>query len=98
MTTLRVALILFASFRVAVCIPLRDFFSFGRFAQLDSTLPRNDDGSSPAIDLSVIFPYFDRNYRVVYVSYKDILAIAIHALCDIQLLPAVLRSCSYEDI
>ena len=70
MITLRAALILFASFRVAVCIPLRDFFSFG-FAQLDSTLLRNDDGSSSAISLSVIFPYFDRNYRVVYVSYKD---------------------------
>ena len=60
--------ILVACCGTAICIPLRDFFPFGS-GQRDSALPRNDDSSSPAIDLSVTFPYFDKNYRVVYVSY-----------------------------
>ena len=59
--------LLVAGFGTAICIPLRDFFPFGA-GQRDSALPRNDDGSSPAINLSVTFPYFDKNYRVVYVS------------------------------
>lgn len=76
MITLGAALVLFASLRIVLCIPLRDFFPFG-FAQLDSALHRNDDESSPAINLSVIFPYFDKNYRVVYVSYSYMVVVRL---------------------
>ena len=65
---LRAVLILFACFDRGLCIPLRDFFPFG-IDQQDLSLHRTDDGSSPAINLSITFPYFDKNYRVVYVSY-----------------------------
>ena len=62
------AVIIFVScFGITISIPLRDFFAFG--SSLDSRLPGNDDNSTPAINLSVTFPYFDKNYRVVYVSY-----------------------------
>ena len=54
-------------FQKAFCIPLNDFFPFGT-TQSDLALPRNDDRSSSAITLSVAYPYFDANYRVVYVS------------------------------
>ena len=65
----------FANIVAVLSVPLSDFYPFG-IAWSDSSLPRNDDSSSPAIDLSVNFPYFDRNYRVVYVSR----IITVHAI------------------
>ena len=55
------------NFGEVFCIPLSNFYPFG-IARLDTSLFRNDDSSSPAVDLSVTFPYFDQNYKVVYVS------------------------------
>jgi len=52
---------------VVFCISLSDFYPFGS-TRSDSSLLRNDDSSSSAIDLSFTFPYFDKNYDVVYVS------------------------------
>ena len=48
------------------CIPLAEFYPFG--ATLNETfLPPNDDGYSPRITLSSVFPFFDENYDTVYV-------------------------------
>ena len=48
------------------CIPLDDFYPFGEIVN-ETLLPRNDDGSSPRITLSSVFPFFDENYETVYV-------------------------------
>lgn len=48
------------------CIPLADFYPFGE-AVNETLLYRNDDGYSPPISLSSVFPFFDENYETVYV-------------------------------
>ena len=64
-------IIFYALFQDGVrCIPLDDFYPFGEIVNeiLNETLlPRNDDGSSPRITLSSVFPFFDENYETVYV-------------------------------
>ena len=49
-------------------IPLQDFYPFGPDAG-DSAIDRNDDGSSPAVTLSSIFPFFDRNFQTIFVRF-----------------------------
>ena len=48
-------------------IPLEDFYNFG-VVHGDEKLPQNDDGSSEEIELSVSFPFFDKDYRSLFVS------------------------------
>ena len=50
------------------CIPLNEFYPFGDNS-FDTALHRNDDGFSPAINLSSVFPFFDENFETVYVRY-----------------------------
>ena len=57
----------------AKCIPLSQFYPFGSGTAFgsDTFLPRNDDGLSPAISLTSVFPFFDENFNTIYVcSYK----------------------------
>ena len=49
------------------CIPLSKFYPFGTAAG-DSSLNRTLDGSSDPINLTITFPFFDRNHGVVFVS------------------------------
>lgn len=48
-------------------IPLDDFYNFGA-AYGDEKLPPNDDSSSEEIELSASFPFFDKDYRSLFVS------------------------------
>ena len=51
------------------CVPLSDFYSFGgaNGTSGESFLPPNDDGSSPPIMLTSVFPFFDENFDIIYV-------------------------------
>ena len=48
-------------------IPLEDFYSFGS-EHGDDVLSANDDGSTEEIQLSVSFPFFDRDHNSLFVS------------------------------
>ncbi len=48
-------------------VPLGDFFPYGPQAG-DRTLPRNDDEFSPAIDLSIVFPFFEYSDHSLFVD------------------------------
>lgn len=52
--------------RQGTSVPLSEFYPFGQ-AVGDSQLGPNDDGSSPAITLSIPFRYFDTSYDTIYV-------------------------------
>ena len=58
----------FSCIRLIKCIPLSNFYPFGN-ASGDSSLPRTVDGFSDPINLTVTFPFFDRNHDIVFVSY-----------------------------
>ena len=53
-------------FKDTMCIPLADFYPFGE-RERDSLVGRNDDGSSELITLTSKFPFFDENFRNIYV-------------------------------
>lgn len=57
-------------------IPLEDFYNFGVLYG-DEKLPPNDDGSSEEIELSVSFPFFDKDYRSLFVSTCIIICIML---------------------
>ncbi len=48
-------------------VPLSDFYTFGNLTE-DSTLPRNDDGSTSPIPLRLQFPFFGEDRENVFVS------------------------------
>lgn len=48
-------------------VPLNEFYPYG-VSEGDTALPANDDGSSGEIDISILFPYFDRNHDSLFVS------------------------------
>ena len=48
-------------------IPLADFYPFGDGTG-DTALPQTDDGSSPEIDLSTSFPFFNKSHSTLFVS------------------------------
>ena len=60
--------VFYALFQDGGCIPLDDFYPFGEIVN-ETLLHRNDDGFSPRITLSSVFPFFDENYETVYVRY-----------------------------
>ena len=47
-------------------VPLADFYPYGLDAG-DSRLPPNDDESSPAVELSQPFPFFDEEHTSLFV-------------------------------
>ena len=62
------ALLVFVLHISSCCsIPLSDFYPYGT-SEGDSVLPANDDGSSGEIEISILFPYFDRNHNSLFVS------------------------------
>ena len=61
----------------ARCIPLAEFYPFGETVN-ETFLHRNDDGNSPRITLSSVFPFFDENHEIVYVrNIRSYISIAI---------------------
>ena len=50
-----------------LALPLSEFYPFGEF-QGDSSVPANDDESSGEVQLSIPFPYFDKNHESLFVS------------------------------
>ena len=63
---------IFLLFKDVLCIPLADFYPFGEGGP-DAAVGRNDDGSSPLITLSSNFPFFDENFRNIYVRNTNFL-------------------------
>ena len=58
-------------------IPLASFYPFGLDAN-DCALPPNDDGSSPAVNLSTPFLYFGSSYSSLFVSLSCLVAHCAH--------------------
>ncbi|CAF3872200.1 unnamed protein product [Rotaria sordida] len=48
-------------------VPLDEFFPYGPTAN-DQMFPPNDDGSTDALPLPRIFPYFNNNHRQIYLA------------------------------
>ena len=48
-------------------IVLPNFYPFGQ-SEGDRLLPRNDDGSSGMVQISIPFPFFDQNHDSLFVS------------------------------
>ena len=61
---------IFLLFKNAFCIPLANFYPFGE-RERDAAVGRNDDGSSELITLTSNFPFFDENFRNIYVCYAN---------------------------
>ena len=58
---------LFLHISSCLTVPLSDFYPYG-VSEGDTVLPPNDDGSSGEIQISILFPYFDKNHGSLYVS------------------------------
>ena len=65
-------LLLFAGPKLLSAVPLASFYPYGMSAG-DSMLPRNDDGVSGAIPLSIPFNFFARSPTSLYVSLYSLL-------------------------
>ena len=53
-------------YKDALCIPLAHFYPFGESVR-DAAVGKNDDGTSELITLTSNFPFFDENFRKIYV-------------------------------
>ena len=51
-------------------VSLSDFYPYGA-NEGDTFLQPNDDGSSDEVEISVLFPYFDRYHDSLYVSIME---------------------------
>ena len=58
---------LFLHISSCLTVPLSDFYPYG-VSEGDAVLPPNDDGNSGEIQISILFPYFDKNHGSLYVS------------------------------
>ncbi|XP_033733506.1 uncharacterized protein LOC117322677 [Pecten maximus] len=52
---------------IVTCIPVSEFYPFGR-AVHDHNFPKNDDGSSPRVNISTLFPFFNSQHDSLYVN------------------------------
>ena len=59
-------------FKDTLCIPLTDFYPFGERSERDAFVERNNDGSSELIKLTSKFPFFDENFREIYVRIANV--------------------------
>lgn len=60
-------LIFIALINLIHCVPLNEFFPYGT-AVNDQIFPANDDGSTNALPLPRLFPYFNNNHRQIYLA------------------------------
>ena len=51
---------------------LLNFYPFGE-NEGDQVVPRNDDGSSGEVPISIPFPFFDHNHKSLFVSISALL-------------------------
>ena len=63
----RSSLLCFFIFGKTIGISLLNFYPYGS-GHRDTYLAKNDDGSSPPINIHTSFPYFNQSHRTVYVS------------------------------
>ena len=63
----RYSLLCFFIFGKTMGISLTDFYPYGS-GQRDTYLDKNDDGSSPPINIRTSFPYFNQSHRTIFVS------------------------------
>lgn len=75
-------LVLVAGPRSLSAIPLASFYPYGTAAG-DNTLPRNDDGASPQINISIPFNFFARSPTSLYVRLPSVIAIPM-AACQLM--------------
>ena len=61
-------------------IVLPDFYPFGT-SEGDQVVPRNDDGSSGEVPISIAFPFFDQNHKSLFVST---LLFSLYVTCRTQ--------------
>ena len=66
-----VLLVMFLCSHTAAGIPLANFYPFGS-GTTDTLLSPNDDGSSPAVMLTLPFRYFDTDYTSTFVSRHEL--------------------------
>ncbi|XP_069107045.1 protein mesh-like [Argopecten irradians] len=60
-------ILIFSLTKLSVSIPLEDFYPYGA-AQGDTDFPKNDDGSSPVVTISTLFPFFNNQHYSLYVN------------------------------
>ena len=63
----RSSLLCFFIFGKTMEISLTYFYPYGS-GHRDTYLAKNDDGSSPPINIHTSFPYFNQSHRTIYVS------------------------------
>ena len=54
--------------KITWCIPLSQFYPYGQTESDDVLLLKADDGTSPGVSLSSVFPFYDKNFQTIYVS------------------------------
>ena len=74
-----VLLVMFLCSHSAGGIPLADFYPFGA-GTTDTLLFPNDDDSSPAVMLTLPFPYFESDYTSIFVSRHELACKCTHAI------------------
>ena len=63
----RSSLLCFFIFGKTIGISLLNFYPYGS-GHRDTYLAKNDDGSSPPINIHTSFPYFNQTHRTIFVS------------------------------
>ena len=58
---------------LAKALVLPNFYHFGAISESDRVVPRNDDGSSGEVQISIPFPFFDRYHKSLYVSIANLM-------------------------
>ena len=53
--------------KITWCIPLSQFYPYGQ-TESDDVLLKADDRTSPGVSLSSVFPFYDKNFQMIYVS------------------------------
>ncbi|XP_033727091.1 protein mesh-like isoform X2 [Pecten maximus] len=70
----KLALVLILSItKLSHSIPIDEFYPFGE-SYGDSDFPKNDDGSSPAVTISTLFPFFNNQHDVLYVNTNGVIS------------------------
>ncbi|XP_060075248.1 sushi domain-containing protein 2-like [Ylistrum balloti] len=70
---LQIIVLLLSVTRNAHSIPIEEFYPFGE-SNGDSDFPKNDDGSSPAVTISTLFPFFNNQHGSLYVNTNGVIS------------------------
>ncbi|OWF50292.1 hypothetical protein KP79_PYT23936 [Mizuhopecten yessoensis] len=72
-TLLHIWLVVLSFTKLSHGIPLAEFYPFG-VSQGDSDFPKNDDGSSPVVTISTLFPFFNNQHDSLYVNTNGVIS------------------------